>query len=192
MKLSPSKLQGAWDDGCVLDRHVSKSEFIGYDEHGNPQFETTRTELGELVYRLKYQGDQSAVGPIARAACEFVRSWNPGANIIVPAPPSKPRAVQPLFQIADEVGRLLKLPVDKTSVRKTKATPELKNVDYAKRVDLLTGAHAIGGDALRGRRVLLLDDLYQSGSTMSSLARLLKNSGAASAVFALALTKARN
>lgn len=129
MKLSPSKLQGAWDDGWVLDRHVSKSEFIGYDDHGNPQFETTRTELGELVYRLKYQGYQSAVGPIARAACEFVRSWNPEVNIIVPAPPSKHRAVQPLFQIADELGRLLKLPVDKTSVRKTKATPELKNVD---------------------------------------------------------------
>ena len=98
MKLDPRKLQGAWDDGRVLDRHVSSSEFIGYDEYGNPQFETTRTELGELVYRLKYRRDQSAVGPIARVACEFVRSWNPRVDVIVPATPSKTRPVQPLLQ----------------------------------------------------------------------------------------------
>ncbi len=192
MKLDPSKLQGAWDDGCVLDRHVSKSEFIGYDEHGNPQFETTRTELGELVYRLKYRGDQSAVGPIAHAAYEFVRSWNPSVDVIVPAPPSRAKPVQPLLQIADELGRLLKLPVDNKSVRKTKTTPELKNVDYAQRVDLLKGAHALEGDALRGRRVILLDYLYQSGATMNALARLVIETGGASAIFALALTKTRN
>lgn len=192
MKLDPRKLHGVWDDGRVLDRHVSSSEFIGYDEYGNPQFETTRTELGEVLYRLKYRRDQSAVGPIARAACEFVRSWNPRVDVIVPATPSKERPVQPLLQIADELGRLLKLPVNNASVRKAKTTPELKNVDYAQRVELLKGAHALEGDALRGRRVLLLDDLYQSGATMNALARLLMETGGASAIFALALTKTRN
>ena len=77
-------------------------------------------------------------------------------------------------------------------MRKTKALPELKNVDYAKRVELLKGAHALEGDALRGQRVLLIDDLYDSGATMNALARLLKESAGASAVFALALTKTRN
>jgi hypothetical protein len=90
--------------------------------------------------------------------------------VIVPTPPSKSRAVQPLFQIADEVGRLLSLPVDKTSVRKTKVTPELKNVDHAKRLELLGEAHSIQGEALRGQRVLLLDDLYQSGATLNAIA----------------------
>ena len=152
----------------------------------------TRTELGELVYRLKYRGDQSAVAPIAQAAVDFVREWSPDIDVIVPTPPSKTRAVQPLFQIADELGRLLSRPVDKTSVRKFKATPELKNVDYAKRLELLGGAHSIEGDALRGRRVLLLDDLYQSGATLNAIARLLKDAGGVSSVFALALTRARS
>ena len=117
---------------------------------------------------------------------------NPGVDLIVPVPPSKARVVQPLFQIADEVGRFLSLPVDKTSVRKTKATPELKNVDYAKRLELLGGAHSIEGDGLRDRRVLLLDDLYQSGATLNAIARLLNEAGGVSAVFALALTRARS
>jgi predicted amidophosphoribosyltransferase len=192
MQLNPRTVRGSWDDGRTLDLHIRSSEFVGYNEYGHAQFESTRTELGELLYRLKYKGDQSAIAPIAQTAFDFLRGWNPGIDVIVPAPASKSRVVQPLFQIADEVGRLLGLPVDKTSVRKTKATPELKNVDYAKRLELLGGAHSIEGDALRGRRVLLLDDLYQSGATLNAIARLLKQAGGVSAVFALALTRARN
>ncbi len=192
MQLNQKAVHGAWDDGRTLDLHVRSSEFLGYNEYGHPQFESTRTELGELLFRLKYRRDQSAIAPIAQVTCDFVREWNPGIDVIVPAPPSKRRAVQPLFQIADQVGRLLNLPVDKTSVRKTKATPELKNIDYAQRLELLVGAHSIEGDALRGRRVLLLDDLYQSGATLNAIARLLKESGGASAIFALALTRARS
>jgi competence protein ComFC len=192
MQLNPRPVRGIWDDGRTLDLHIRSSEFVGYNEYGHAQFESTRTELGELLYGLKYKGDQSAIEPIAQAVCDFVRGWNPGIDVIVPAPPSKPRAVQPLFQIADEVGRLLSLPVDKTSVHKDKATPELKNVDHAKRIELLGGAHSLVGDALRGRRVLLLDDLYQSGATLNAIARLLKEAGGVSAVSALALTRARS
>jgi len=192
MQLNPRPVRGSWDDGRTLDLHIRSSEFVGYNEYGHAQFESTRTELGELLYSLKYKGDQSAIVPIAQAACDFVREWNPGIDVIVPTPPSKSRAVQPLFQIADELGRLLSRPVDKTSVRKSKATPELKNVDYAKRLELLGGAHSIEGDALRGWRVLLLDDLYQSGATLNAIARLLKEAGRVAAVFALALTRARS
>lgn len=192
MQLNPKQVRGCWDDGFTLDLHIQSSDYIGDNEYGHPQFDTTRTELGELLYRLKYKADPTAVSPVARAASDFVNNWNPGIDLIVPAPPSKHRVVQPLFQIADEVGRLLSLPVDKTSVRKTKATPELKNVDYAKRLEVLGGAHVIDGDGLRGRRVLLLDDLYQSGATLHAIARLLEEAGGASAVFALALTRARS
>ncbi len=192
MQLNPRPLGGSWDDGYTLDDHISSSEFVGYNEFGHAQFESTRTELGELLYRLKYRSDQSAVLPIAEAASDFVRRWGREIDVIVPAPPSKSRTVQPLFQIADQVGRLLSLPVDNTSVRKTKGTPELKNVDYARRLELLRGAHVIEGDALRGRRVLLLDDLFQSGATLNAVAGLLREAGGVTAVYALALTRARS
>ena len=32
MQVNPTPLRGPWDDGRVLDRHVSRSEFIGYNE----------------------------------------------------------------------------------------------------------------------------------------------------------------
>ena len=184
-------MHGNWDEGFTLDRHVQSSVYIGENEHGHSQFETTRTELGELIYRLKYRGDQSAVAPIAQAASDFVKGWKPGIELIVPVPPSKSRRVQPLFQIADEVGNLLNLPVNKESVCKSRTTPELKGVDHAKRLELISGIHSIEGDALRGLRILLLDDLYQTGATLNAIGRLLKEAGGVSAVFALALTRAR-
>jgi predicted amidophosphoribosyltransferase len=191
MQLSPKQVHGNWDDGFTLDTHIQSSQFTGYNDYGHPQFDTVRTELGELLYRLKYKGDLSAVAPIAEAAVDFLRQWNPGIDSIVPAPPSRTRLIQPLFQIADEIGSILNLPVDKGSVRKIKETPELKNVEYAKRFESLSGAYAVDEDALRGRRILLLDDLYQSGATLNATACLLKGAGGAIAVFALALTRAR-
>ncbi len=192
MQLNPRPVHGYWDVGYTLDLHILSSEFVGYNEYGHTQFENTRTELGEMLYRLKYNGDQSAVAPIVQVTFDFIRTWNPGIDVIVPAPPSKTRSVQPLFQLADELGRLLDRPVDKTSVRKSEATSEAKNIDRAKRLDLLRKVHSIEGDALRGRRVLLFDDLYQSGATLNAIARLLKEAGGVSAIFALALTRARS
>ena len=192
MRLNPRRIPGCWDDGFALDVHTTASEFLGHDEYGNPQFETTRSEIGELVYQLKYRNDRSALGPIASAVCDFVRRWRPGIDLIVSAPPSRQRPVQPLFELAEAVGKLLGLPVDLRSVRKVAETPELKNVyEYSKRLELLEGAHAIEGAALRGRRVLLLDDLYRSGATLNTVARLMKETGGAAAVFVLTLTRTR-
>lgn len=191
MQLNPTRLHGSWNDGFALDMHILRSDFLGYDEHGHPQFHTVRTELGELLFRLKYRSDRSANAPIGQAVSDFVRSRNVAVDVIVPVPPNRSRAVQPLFEIADEVGRRLNVTVDKQSVRKVKETAELKNVDYAKRLESLEGAHSVEGDLLRGRSILLLDDLYQSGATLNAVARMLRHTGGASAVFVLALTRAR-
>lgn len=156
-------------------------------------FETQRPELGERLYQLKYRGDRSAVAPIAQAAAGFVQGWSPGIDVIVPAPPSRFRAVQPLFEIAAALGELLGFPVDAASVKKARETPELKDLyEYGKRLEALAGAHAIDGDSLRGRRLLLLDDLYRSGATLNALTRLVRAEAGASAVFALALTRTRS
>ena len=61
MQLNARPVRGTWDDGRTLDLHIRSSDFVGYNEYGHAQFESTRTELGELLYRLKYKGDQSTL-----------------------------------------------------------------------------------------------------------------------------------
>ena len=76
--IRPIRIPGRWSDGRALDVHTIRSTHVGDDEFGHPRFETERSPMGELLYRLKYKGDRSVVPAIAEAATAFVRSWQPG------------------------------------------------------------------------------------------------------------------
>ena len=62
--LNPTRIYGEWDEGIVLDNHMLRSIFLGYNEDGKEKFENTRTELGELIYKFKYQKDKSCLSEI--------------------------------------------------------------------------------------------------------------------------------
>ena len=100
------RLQGPWLDGYVLERqHTLSSDFLGHDSFGNPKFDTRRTELGELVFRLKNRSDKNTLASIADTAVQFVERWNPVIEVIVPMPPSRKRTTfQPVIEIALAIG----------------------------------------------------------------------------------------
>ena len=147
--------------------------------------------MGELLYRLKYKADQTALTEIADTAEKFLRTWGVVFSIIVPVPPTRVRRIQPLFQVVDELGKRMVVPVTRTSLRKKRQIPELKNVyDLEERRRLLESAFAVNQLEILGRNILVIDDLYRSGATLNAVAETLRNSGA-SAVYALALTQTR-
>src|SRR5262245_29255859 len=128
-KYKPRKIKGSWAEGFVLDLHTTDSTYMGDDQFGHPVFETHRTEIGELLYRLKYRSDQSVVGELTDAAETFVRDWKIKITAIVPVPPTRTyRTFQPVTRLADELGKRLKVPVVKDAIRKLKKFAELKNV----------------------------------------------------------------
>ncbi|MCX5676058.1 MAG: ComF family protein [Planctomycetota bacterium] len=191
--VNPMKIVGRWRKGFALDYHVLSSIYVGDDEFGHPQFCTQRSELGELLYRLKYRSDASAVAPLAHEAAEFVRLQNWGVQVIVPVPPTRAdRPHQPVLLVAAVLGELLGLPVCERGVIKTKDTPQLKDVfDYNERLSLLEDAFEVDPSATRGRKVLLFDDLYRSGATMNAVASAVYDAGGAADVLALAVTRTR-
>lgn len=189
VKINPVKLSGPWDAGFVLDYHSVSATPTGDPYH---PFDIKRTDLGELVYRLKYAGDRSALGDILDTVQEFVTKWNPGAKFVVPAPPSLKRQFQPVAEIARELAARLKLEFCEDAVHKVKETPSMKNVpDWFERQKLLAEAIQSSQGDVRGESVLLFDDLVQSGSTLGRVADLIRKDLGASAVYALALTRTR-
>jgi len=111
--------------------------------------------------------------------------------VIVPAPPTRSRRVQPLHQIADELAKRFRVPVVKAVSKKAAGAAELKNLrEYHERQAVLEGALTVDARNIAGKRVLLLDDLIRSGATLSAVARALGEAGAAT-VFAFALTRTR-
>lgn len=192
VKIDPLKLTGPWADGHVLERqHTISSEFIGHDSNGHAQFDTKRSELGEVVFRLKNRSDRTTLDPIADTAAEFVLASGIQFDAVVPVPPSRRRPFQPVIEIATALGARLAKPVLLSVVSKVKETPELKDVfDFGERQKLLEGAFAVDEKAAKGQRLLLIDDLYRSGATAALVAKELMGAGA-SAVYFLAMTKTR-
>jgi len=147
--------------------------------------------VGELLYRLKYRSDETALAEISDIVERFIRSWRISFDIIVPAPPTRVRRVQPLHRIADAIAERFEVPVVKAVSKKASGAAELKNLrEYHERDAVLKGALTVDARAIAGKKVLLVDDLIRSGATLSAVASALNAAGAA-AVFAFALTKTR-
>ena len=102
VEIHPRKVRGKWPERYALDLHTTSSTFLGYDGYGHPQFETVRSELGELLYKLKYRADPSAVDTIAETAAEFLaEKWRVNVDLIMPVPHSNTgRKRQPVLEVA--------------------------------------------------------------------------------------------
>ena len=179
-----------WVEGYVLDYHTISSTPTGDPYY---RFDTKRTELGELLFRLKYRGGGSAaVADIVDTAAQFVGEWKPQIDCVVPAPPSLTRNTQPAVEVARELATRLGLPVFEDAVVKVKATPQMKNIDdWAERQRVLAEAVQAGQGNVKGRSILLFDDLIESGATLRRTAEVLLKNGDARAVYALVLTRTK-
>ena len=70
------------------------------------------------------------------------------------------------------------------------ATAQMKNVPLHERAPLLSAAIQAGTDAVQGQRILLTDDLWETGSTLRRVAEVLGQMGATE-VRALAMTRTK-
>jgi predicted amidophosphoribosyltransferase len=186
------QILGKWRQGYALDLHTLSSVPIGYNEYGHMQFDTTRSEVGELLYRLKNRSDTSTVDEIVAAAVTFLNTWHPPIEMIIPVPASSARDVQPVMLLAKGISDQLNIPLVEC-VTKTRETPQLKNIfDLDERLKALDGVHAVDAAATQGRKILLFDDLYRSGATMNAITSVLYEQGKAADVFALTITRTRS
>jgi competence protein ComFC len=188
VEIHPERIDGPWIDGFVLDRHVISSRPVGYvGEH--MQFETTRSPLGELVYQLKYRN--GGADDIIDTAVAFARErWPDCIDRVVPPPPSLHRIKQPAVLIAEGVARSLGVHMIPAAAVKATATQQMKNVPLHERAPLLSAAIQPGTDSVQGSRVLLIDDLWETGSTLRRVAEVLTQLGA-SEIRALAMTRTK-
>lgn len=191
--MDPQKITGSWAEGFTLDVHMKSADFAGYDGAGHAQFENkVRSELGEAVYQLKYGSrDPKEAKRLAITAASFAKKWKVKIEAVVPMPASKERTVQPVELVAKYLAELLGVEVVEDAVSKVKDTPQLKNVSVDERQKLLAGAHKVAPSRIKGRNILLLDDLFQSGATMNAVAAILRSKGGAAKAYALALTRTK-
>lgn len=149
--------------------------------------------MGQLVYSLKYRNDPGAVEKIVDLLDKMKGIET--MDCIVPVPPTNPRRrLKPVTEIARELGRRRSVEVLDNVLLKRHGGPELKNVaDPTERADLLRKSLFLSEESsVSGMNVLLVDDLYRSGATLSVATELLFEQGKAQAVYVLTMTKTQS
>ncbi len=194
MRVNLIIISGAWKSGFVLDKHVAHSEYISHNEFGQAEYDTVRTEVGEAIYQLKYRSDLKQIEPLARIMANTVRASFPSVGFVVPMPPSKARATQPLVMLAKKVAEFLDIPFFEKILMKKAATPQMKDIaTKEEKVSALINSFYIN-DAISNEGkwdVLLIDDLYSSGASMSSATKSLRMYHKINDIYAVAFTRTR-
>ena len=187
------KISGNWKKGLSFDVHTLDSTYLGVDEYGHHQWENTRSEMGELVYTLKYKGNTKAIPKIVKMLDKIKGIET--VDCIIPIPPTNPnRRIQPVTEIARALGERRGVDVVEDALKKVRGGPQLKNVDDPdERRALLEKSLVLSEDVdLREADILLIDDLYRSGATLSVATELLLTQGKVASVRVLTMTKTRS
>lgn len=106
-------------------------------------------------------------------------------SILIPVPLSKKklkfRGFNPAEEIAKHLSKYLKIPLLNNVLIKTKETlpqMELKKEERMKNIKGAFSCSRFGFEQIKNREILLVDDVFTTGSTMEECAAVLKKAGA--------------
>ncbi len=142
----------------------------------------------EAVHQLKYGGRSSLAAPLARLMIDYWRANPLPADVVVAVPlhvaRERERGYNQAYLLAREFSREVGLPPMAGTLRRARNTPAQVGLDASQRHANVWGAFLYqapqGGDGVRGRQVLLVDDVCTTGATLDACSAALKTAGAAS------------
>lgn len=155
-----------------------------------------RDAVPGAVHRYKFSRVRALGKPLAALMAQCLSDRLPeGADLITWAPLSKKRLRERGFDqaelLAREVGRLLSIPAAPVLEKTRNTGPQSELEEESARRANARGAYALlPGTDLSGKRVVLVDDVVTSGSTLGECAALLRQGGAEE-VWCLTLARAR-
>jgi len=141
--------------------------------------------LQELIHRFKYGNKVHLSHPLGlltvAALGNVPRSFS--ADYLVPVPLHRRRLRERGFNQSQLIGRVLakswEIPIAVHNLRRTRWTPPQTGLSAAERERNIRGAFSVARpDRFTGKRLLLVDDVYTTGSTVTECAKTLCRSGA--------------
>lgn len=149
----------------------------------------------DLVLRLKRADRTDLAGGLANLMAQAGADLLAGADCIAPVPLHRSRLWRRRYNqsalLAQALGRQCGLPVVVDLLQRMRATPSLGGLGRQQRQRALAGAIRLNPARARlaaGARVVLVDDVFTTGATVTACLRALHRGGAAS-VDVLTLSK---
>ncbi|HXZ41981.1 MAG TPA: hypothetical protein VEG68_14650 [Terriglobales bacterium] len=189
-----------WDEECVekakewieaIGKRVAIRDCLAISfaldyrmEGGDPS--KSKTVVGDLCRKAKPYGedtkyDRDAARQLARVCVDFLEKVGcyDSADCVAAMPPSRPNKP---FDLPSYLARKVASACGKADLREAIKTKrprgQLKATSVDEKLNQLRGTIAIEGNAFKGKNVLVLDDLYQSGTSVNYLGMLLLEAGA--------------
>jgi ComF family protein len=142
-------------------------------------------EIARMVaLKLKYGGRPGVAETMARFMERHLDATD--APMLAPVPLHRwriwRRGYNQAALIAGALARRAGLEARLDLIERVKATPALRGMNPRQRRDAVRGAFRVDPKhkaALKGRAVILVDDVYTSGATANACARILRRAGAA-------------
>jgi len=134
---------------------------------------------------LKYHNLKSLAGCLAELLAEYFQSNFIPSDVLIPVPlysrRLRERGYNQSALLANNLGKLVGLPVVEDSLLRVRGSlPQARTANVEDRRKNVAGAFACKDKQLSGSRVLLVDDVCTSGTTLEACALALKSAGTTS------------
>lgn len=169
---------GEWCRDCFESREKQSHSF----DSGRALW-LYQGDIQQSVLDYKYQGLKTYTpfyaDEVVRVLEGWIRKKNPQLLLPVPLHPRKKRirGFNQAELLAKAIGRKMELPVDTTILMRDRWTEPQKNISGRERRHNLTKSMSIHHLPNNLKRVILIDDIYTTGSTIEACAGLLKKAG---------------
>ncbi len=138
--------------------------------------------VAKLIKKLKYHGAVDVLEIFDFYLERFLARHTLPVAVLVPIPLHRRRYLQRGFNqselIANSWSRLAERPLAIRSLRRVRATQPQAGLGGVEREDNVAGAFAVRG-RLDGEAIILVDDVFTTGSTLQEAARVCRAAGAA-------------
>ncbi len=147
-------------------------------------------ELQNLIHALKYEGKFRIGLFLGRKLGEKIEAricdWKP--DFIIPVPlhhlKKAERGFNQSYYLAKGMSRFLNIPVAQKYLKRIRFTETQTNLTLDERADNMLGAFKVKKrEMVKGKNILIVDDVITTGATVSECAKVLLENGA-SKVFA--------
>lgn len=158
---------------CSRGRHIYDRGLSLYDY----------PSVSKTIYRFKYSNRSEYskyLGiEMARHLGPQILSWKP--DLIIPVPLHKKKIQKRGYNqsalLAKELSRCLGLPYSDSLVIRARNTVPMKELSGSERQINLKNAFIVRDNDVKLRKVVIVDDIYTTGSTIDAIARVLKEAG---------------
>ena len=141
--------------------------------------------IRSAVHQLKYRNLRAIAIPLATMMADFAKENELPYDIIIPVPLHRKRLRERGYNqselLAKEFGKLIAVQIEKDCLIRHRHTPaQAIAKSIQERHYNLAEAFLCNDECVRGKNVLLIDDVATSGATLDACAKALKSAGAVS------------